>query len=89
MRTMALNTARENQNSVGLSQILHSMAKSIVELANNENTVAIIAVLCTLVVLLGVVMLQAVVIAIGVSMLVVAVAPIFYKWCKEDVNRDI
>lgn len=89
MKAMALNSTESGQATVAVSQLVSKLAKSISAYAKKEDVMLALAVVCALVVLLGVAIMKPMVMVAGVSLLVVAVAPTFCKWCEDDCKRDL
>ena len=85
MKTMALNSTRNNQSAVILSQLLSIVSKVITICAKNENLVTAIAVVCTLIIMLGVVLMSKSLMSFGAIALVVVVTPMINRWCREEV----
>lgn len=85
MKAMALNQVQNTQTSMTVSQMVSIVSKAIEAYGKNEDLVTFIAVLCTLIVMAGVVMMSAGVMVTGAVALAVALAPMIGRWCREDL----
>ena len=86
---MALNSVQNSKSTVETAQVFAVISKSIEEYSKNENLLMTVAIICALVVMLGVMMMNAVVMISGVALLVLGLTPAIVRWCKEDYNREI
>ena len=89
MKAMALNSVQNSKSTVETAQVFAAISKSIEEYSKNENLLMAVAIICALVVMLGVMMMNAVVMISGVALLVLGLTPAIVRWCKEDYNREI
>ena len=89
MKAMALNSVQNSKSTVETAQVFAAISKSIEEYSKNENLLMTLAIICALVVMLGVMMMNAVVMISGVALLVLGLTPAIVCWCKEDYNREI
>ena len=86
---MALNSVQNSKSTVETAQVFAAISKSIEEYSKNENLLMAVAIICALVVMLGVMMMNAVVMISGVDLLVLGLTPAIVRWRKEDYNREI
>ena len=89
MKAMALNSVQNSKSTVETAQVFAAISKSIEEYSKNENLLMTLAIICALVVMLGVMMMNAVVMISGVALLVLGLTPAIVRWCKEAYNREI
>ena len=89
MKAMALNSVQNSKSTVETAQVFAAISKSIEEYSKNENLLMAVAIICALVVMLGVMMMNAVVMISGVALLVLRLTPAIVRWSKEDYNREI
>ena len=89
MKAMALNSVQNSKSTVETAQVFAAISKSIEEYSKNENLLMTVAIICALVVMLGVMVMNAVVMISGVALLVLGLTPAIVRWCKEDYNREI
>ena len=89
MKAMALNSVQNSKSIVETAQVFAAISKSIEEYSKNENLLMTVAIICALVVMLGVMVMNAVVMISGVALLVLGLTPAIVRWCKEDYNREI
>ena len=89
MKAMALNSVQNSKSTVETAQVFAAISKSIEEYSKNESLLMTVAIICALVVMLGVMMMSAVVMISGVALLVLGLTPAIVRWSKEDYNREI
>lgn len=88
MKTMALNSVRNNSTHLSLSQMITITSNAIHRYGKCENIVATVAIACTLIVLTGVASYSILTMTIGTVMLILAITPTLMRWLKEDYERD-
>lgn len=89
MKAMALKQGQNEKSTVMSSQLLANVMNAISEYGKNGDLAVSIAVICTLVILVGVAMMSAIVMVSAVVVLIVSLVPVMYHWVKEDYNREI
>lgn len=85
MKAMALNQVQNNQSTVETAQILSVITKAVESYSKNESLLMTVAIICALVVMTGVVLMSAKLMIIGVFLLILALLPLFLRWCREDL----
>lgn len=83
MKAMALNSVQNSKSTVETAQVFAAISKSIEEYSKNENLLMTVAIICALVVMLGVMMMNAVVMISGVALLVLGLTPAIVRWAKK------
>ena len=89
MKAMALNSVQNSQTTVETAQFFATIGKAIEAYSKNEGLLMTVAILCALVVMLGVMMMNTAIMISGVVLLVLGLTPTIVRWSKEDYNKEI
>ncbi len=86
---MALNSVQKNQSTMTVTQLLGVVSKAITTYGKREDLVTSVAILCTLVVMIGSVFMSTAMMVTGAVALVIAFAPAIIRWSVQDYNKEL
>lgn len=81
---MALNSTQNNQVTAVVAKFLAAVSKAIAEFGQKEDLVLAIAVVCTLAIMAGVVLMNTAVMISALAVLILAFTPTILRWAKSD-----
>ena len=88
MKAMALNQVQDTQATAVATQVMNAIGKAVENYGKNDSAVMFVAIVCAVVVLLGVAMMSASVMIAGVTVLILALTPTILRWLREDSHCE-